>query len=47
MKLVEDTTEALRTDNGHLIKNFEKVVYGYRGNWTKKAAVSFFARSIK
>lgn len=40
MKLVEDTTEALRTDNGHLIKRFEKAVYGYRGNWTKKAAVS-------
>lgn len=40
MKLVEDTTEALRTDNGHLIKSFEKAVYGYRGNWTKKAAVS-------
>lgn len=40
MKLVEESTDVLQTDKGQLIKRFEKAIYGYRGNWTKKAAVS-------
>lgn len=39
MDFSESTTMVAKTDTGKLISDYEELVYGHRGQWTKKAAV--------